>query len=61
MCILRELEARLEKQRATREYVQEFLKRKEEVWLQGSVVFGNSPDVISYTLDYYAIISVEGA
>ena len=29
--ILRELEARLEKQRATREYVQEFLKKKEEV------------------------------
>ena len=31
ICILRELEARLEKQRATREYVQEFLKKKEEV------------------------------
>ena len=30
-CIFRELEARLEKQRATREYVQEFLKKKEEV------------------------------
>ena len=27
----RELEARLEKQRATREYVQEFIKKKEEV------------------------------
>ena len=29
--VYRELEARLEKQRATREYVQEFLKKKEEV------------------------------
>ena len=27
----RELEARLEKQKATREYVKEFLKKKEEV------------------------------
>jgi hypothetical protein len=31
LCVLRELEARLDKQRATREYVQEFLKKKEEV------------------------------
>ena len=29
--VFRELEARLQKQTATREYVQEFIKKKEEV------------------------------